>query len=80
MIVCHCRAVSDRAIRDAVRGGALDGSAVIGVTGAGSCCGGCLPAVESIVRTELGEACSEPDASVRSSRPLRVVERPDRAA
>ena len=52
MLVCHCNGVSDKAIRKAVRKGAASASQVGMATGAGTCCGGCLDTVKSIIRNE----------------------------
>ncbi len=53
MIVCHCHAVSDRAIRACVR---RDGAACADDVGAlceaGTGCGGCVPVVEEILEAE----------------------------
>lgn len=54
MIVCHCRATSDREIRRAVRNGAVDLHQVSRVCGAASGCGGCAEAVHEIIAAELG--------------------------
>jgi bacterioferritin-associated ferredoxin len=43
MIVCVCKAVSDRHIRAAVREGATRLQEVSRRTGLGTCCGKCLP-------------------------------------
>ena len=43
MIVCICKAVSDRQIRAAVKGGATRLADIRRQTGLGSCCGKCLP-------------------------------------
>ena len=72
MIVCHCRAVSDRVLREAVRRGHASVDAVVEQTGAGSCCGGCLPNVHEIVGAELGTVTSGP-APTPGMRPLRLV-------
>ncbi len=71
MIVCHCRAVSDRVIRARIRQGATTLGALTAETGASNCCGGCEPTVSKILHEELGLG----DSSVRetSYRPLRVV-------
>lgn len=45
MYVCHCAAVTDRAIRSAIDDGASDPVAVGQRCGAGVNCGGCLPRV-----------------------------------
>ena len=41
MIICQCEAVSDRAVRSAIRGGAIDLDTIAADCGAGSGCGGC---------------------------------------
>ena len=53
MLVCHCNGVSDRAIRKAVRRGAVTPREVAGACGAGSCCGGCGPTIRQIIRKEV---------------------------
>lgn len=52
MIVCHCRKVTDRAICAAVREGAATVEHVAEMCGAGSSCGGCVPAVAELVERE----------------------------
>jgi bacterioferritin-associated ferredoxin len=85
VIVCHCRAVSDRAIRAAIREGATTVDAVSAETGANSCCGGCEPTVARILAEELGAqvttGAAAPDSSLRPARfrPLRVVRNPEAA-
>jgi len=54
MLVCHCRAVTDRTIRETVRAGACSVEAVGDHCGAGTGCGGCHELVECIVADELG--------------------------
>ncbi|MCX7620026.1 MAG: (2Fe-2S)-binding protein [Acidimicrobiales bacterium] len=49
MIVCHCNAVSDREIIDAVRTGALDVDEVGRSCGAGTDCRGCRERIEKII-------------------------------
>jgi bacterioferritin-associated ferredoxin len=59
MIVCHCHAITDRAIREAARAGATTAAAVGAACGASTACGGCHDLVDSIVRAErlaAGEA------------------------
>lgn len=77
MIVCHCRAVSDRVLRESIRNGAVDVAGVMADTGAGTCCGGCLVAVEEIVAEGLGASSIELS---RRPRPLRLVASRERAA
>jgi bacterioferritin-associated ferredoxin len=51
MLVCHCRKVFDREIRAVAREtGSLSG--VCRRSGAGTCCGGCVPLVREIVSEE----------------------------
>ncbi len=59
MYVCHCRAVTDRTIKAAVRDGACDPVAVGERCGAGTGCGGCLPALRALL-AELGHLAPLP--------------------
>jgi len=52
MIVCHCKAVTDRAIRLAVRKGARSRHEVSEACSANLCCGGCAPAIDEIIASE----------------------------
>jgi bacterioferritin-associated ferredoxin len=47
MIVCVCKAVSDRQIRSAVKDGATTIRDLARELGVGSCCGKCLPEARS---------------------------------
>ena len=49
MVVCHCKAVTDRAIRTAVESGALTSADIALHCGAGSRCGGCVETIESLL-------------------------------
>jgi bacterioferritin-associated ferredoxin len=49
VLLCHCRAVSDRAIRTAIACGARCPDDVARACGAGTDCGGCRPAVEDLL-------------------------------
>ena len=53
MIVCHCHAVRAEEIRSEVRLGAETVEVVGARCGAGTRCGGCIPAVEAIIADEL---------------------------
>lgn len=55
VIVCHCKAVNDRSIRQAVRGGARTRLQVSLACSAGRTCGGCIPTIEAILEDEEGE-------------------------
>jgi bacterioferritin-associated ferredoxin len=51
MVVCHCSAVHDRAIRAEIMAGALDADALAERCGAGARCGSCRPVIEAILAT-----------------------------
>jgi bacterioferritin-associated ferredoxin len=57
VLICHCRAVNDATIRNAIHAGAREPTEVSLACGAGSRCGGCLPAL----RLLLDELDSEAD-------------------
>ena len=52
MLVCHCRAVCDRVIRQCVRAGTTSLEGIGDCTGAGTGCGGCHDAILDIVEGE----------------------------
>lgn len=45
MVICHCQAVNDESVRAMILAGARDPDEVARRCGAGSRCGGCLPAL-----------------------------------
>lgn len=49
MVVCHCHAVNDAAIRSEIEQGALDAEELADRCGAGTHCGGCLTVVEELL-------------------------------
>ena len=53
MIVCHCKGLTDRDVRSAVRCGAMTRGSVARACGAGAECGGCRPAIEEIIEQAL---------------------------
>ena len=53
MVVCHCRAVSDCKVRQAIEAGAGDVEAIARQCGAGMACGGCRPALAMLL-SDLG--------------------------
>lgn len=53
MLVCHCRGVSDRQIKRAVKNGACTLREVARETGAGMRCGGCRSNVAQVVQEAL---------------------------
>jgi bacterioferritin-associated ferredoxin len=54
VIVCHCRATTDREIRRSIRNGAVTLREVSRACGAASGCGGCAEAVHEVIASELG--------------------------
>jgi bacterioferritin-associated ferredoxin len=56
VIVCHCRGISEHAVRRAVRSGARTRGQIARHCGAGAGCGGCDPALQAILESEL--ACA----------------------
>lgn len=52
-VLCHCKQVTERRIRKAVRSGNRRFVSVKRVTEAGSSCGLCQPFVEDIIADEL---------------------------
>lgn len=60
MIVCHCQAVSERAIRAAVRDGARCRRSVARACAAGRSCGGCTLAIDEIVNSEVAQLEAQP--------------------
>jgi bacterioferritin-associated ferredoxin len=49
MFVCHCRAVTDGEIREAITAGAADLEEVGRRCGAGITCGGCCPLIQELL-------------------------------
>ena len=65
MIVCVCKAVSDRQIRAAVRDGANSLRHLTRDLGVGTCCGKCLPEAKSVLAASL-KACDSSRAGLFS--------------
>jgi bacterioferritin-associated ferredoxin len=59
MFVCHCRAVTDAEIREAIGAGACDLEEVGRRCGAGVTCGGCCPLIQELLAEQ---ARAEPAA------------------
>ncbi|HVL92388.1 MAG TPA: (2Fe-2S)-binding protein [Acidimicrobiales bacterium] len=55
MYICHCRAVTDRTIRAAIGSGATTVSEVARRCGAGARCGGCWPALATLLAETVDE-------------------------
>ena len=60
MIVCHCRALSDRTIRDVIQRGAHSPREVALACHAGRTCGGCIPIVRELIAHETSRATASP--------------------
>jgi len=58
VIVCHCKAVTDRVIRKAVRNGARTRNDVVAACAANMSCGGCAPAIDEIIESETARDSS----------------------
>ena len=58
MIVCVCKAVSDRHIRAAVKDGAKSLRDLTRDLGVGTCCGKCLPEAKASLSMALGGCAS----------------------
>ena len=69
MLVCHCRKVCDRTIRECIDRGARTVDDVGQACQAGTACGGCIPTINALV---AGEPV---DAGVISLGKARVRER-----
>ena len=52
MIVCHCKGITDRTIRNLVREGVSSPRDVGLACEAGMCCGGCRPLIDRLVVVE----------------------------
>lgn len=63
LIVCHCKGVTDRTIRQAIREGASCRIRVGLACKAGRACGGCAPAIDQILESER-ETALPPDSFV----------------
>ena len=62
MLVCHCRGITDRQIKRAVREGASSVREVARSTGAGMRCGGCRSNVSQLVNSELSAELAKQSA------------------
>jgi len=65
VIICSCRAVSDRTVRAAVASGAESIDEVAARCGAGGRCGGCWPALAELLHERSSDDRSGPLARLR---------------
>ncbi|MCC7060632.1 MAG: (2Fe-2S)-binding protein [Burkholderiaceae bacterium] len=64
MIICICRAVSDRQIRSSISQGASSIAQVRAELGAGGCCGKCAPQVRQMIQQHAsGQQCGSTGAA-----------------
>jgi bacterioferritin-associated ferredoxin len=66
MFVCHCRAVTDGEIREAISAGACDLDQVGRSCGAGITCGGCCPLIQELL-AEHAEHAERPEPALATS-------------
>ncbi|MEP7112133.1 MAG: (2Fe-2S)-binding protein [Ilumatobacteraceae bacterium] len=61
MVVCSCRAVTDRTVHAAIRAGAYTVDQVASLCTAGSRCGGCWPELQRLLAEydDVGKTASE---------------------
>ena len=64
MLICHCKGVTERQIRELVRSGASSRSQVARACRASSYCGGCSPAIVRIIRDEQRRGDEQRQADV----------------
>jgi len=69
MFVCHCRAVTDGEIREAIAAGACDLEEVGRSCGAGITCGGCCPLIQELLAERAQRA--EPAPALTAAGRLR---------
>ncbi|MEM9132318.1 MAG: (2Fe-2S)-binding protein [Actinomycetota bacterium] len=53
MVVCHCKAINDRVIRQLIAGGTETAAAITEHCGAGSDCGGCTDTIQFLLDERL---------------------------
>ena len=68
MIICVCKAVSDRQIKAAVKDGATSMRDLTRELGVGSCCGKCVPDARSTLSESL-KSCEMSSSSLFSPAP-----------
>ena len=66
MFVCHCRALTDREIGEAIAAGARDLDEIGRRCGAGMTCGGCCPLLEELLDKAASRAASDRSMAERA--------------
>src|SRR6266702_8974562 len=64
MFVCHCLALTDREIGEAIAAGARDLDEIGRYCGAGLTCGGCCPLLEELLEQWAAAAAGETSAAI----------------
>ena len=62
VIICICRRISDRSMREAISGGAKTAAAVFRAAGCSPQCGSCVPVVKGMIEQTM--ATGAPDAAL----------------
>jgi bacterioferritin-associated ferredoxin len=65
LLVCHCRRVCDRTIRECIREGAQSIEEVGRACGAGTGCGGCQPTIGSLLAKAEAESVPQDGLLIR---------------
>jgi bacterioferritin-associated ferredoxin len=68
MFVCHCRAVTDGEIREAIVAGACDLDEVGRRCGAGITCGGCCPLIQELLAEHADRQPATPEPALAAVR------------
>jgi len=55
VIICHCRGINDRTVRDAIASGTVTVDELAEACGTGSDCGGCRPALAELIVEHTGQ-------------------------
>jgi bacterioferritin-associated ferredoxin len=66
MFVCHCRALTDREIGEAIAAGARDLDEIGRRCGAGITCGGCCPLLEELLDKAASRAAGDRSMAERA--------------
>jgi bacterioferritin-associated ferredoxin len=69
MFVCHCRALTDREIGEAIAAGARDLDEIGRQCGAGITCGGCCPLLEELLDQAARRSAGERAIAAAADRP-----------
>jgi bacterioferritin-associated ferredoxin len=72
VLVCHCFAVNDRRIREAIAAGARCETDIARACGAGTDCGGCLPTVNRLLDECTGCALAPATVDLTQRMPVAV--------